>query len=231
MGIDIEREWIEKDRNRKILITIIIIGVILCLVIPGTAAGIFALDRANQQDTILAEAQVELQNLQKELDVTRNQLVLAQSDLVALEDEYNQLQSNYDTLINRYDSVSQDYEALKTATEITQGKLSASQTALKDQQAEIEILQSQNGALTKTITRARAYADLLYSTLSPQLQGERLTTSDSQELFDEWNDKLKTIDDPTLDEKYSAWVDSDLLKKQFDDFLFYLIRTLFNTLK
>jgi hypothetical protein len=39
------------------------------------------------------------------------------------------------------------------------------------------------------------------------------------------------IDDPTLDEKYAAWIDSDFGDKQFDDLFLYLIKTLFNSLK
>lgn len=231
MGIDLERERMQRDRNRKIVIAIIVIGVILCLVIPGIVTGIFAITSFNQKNSALLDTQNQIQTMQNDLDITRNQLVLTQSDVVALEDEYNQLQSNYDALNTRYGTLSQDYTALKANSDVTQGELSSSQITLKDQQTEIEKLQSQNEALTKTITRARAYADLLYSTLGPVLRGGKVTSSELQDLQSEWNDKLKVIDDPILDEKYSAWIDSDFGDKQFDDFLLYLIKTLFNNLK
>ena len=231
MGYDIERERMAQDKNRKIIITLIILGVIFCLILPGIAGGIIAIGTINRKDDSLHAAQDQVQSLQYELNAVRNQLAVSQSDLISLDDEYLQLETNYQALNAQFSTLANELALVKGDKDQTQGELSLTQTTLKDLQIEIEKLQSQNEAYNKQVNRAKAYADFLVSTLSPALQGRKLSRSEMQDLMDDWNNKLKVIDDPTLDEKYASWIDSDFSEKQADDLFLYLIKTLLNSLK
>jgi len=181
----------------------------------------------------LAAAQSELATAQKQVESLKGKLQAAQDQIKTLQSDYEEVtgklkaaQDQIKTLQKDYDKASSELKAVQSQIESLQGDYDQVKEELKAAQDQIETLQQK-------MKRAKAQAEIVGGIFIPAMTGEldQMTDAEVARWFLGWLDNIEAVEDPVMEKKLQALIESEFGDKEMIDFFIYLLESIPKTLE
>lgn len=221
--------------NRRVRIGLIvgaiILGIILCLIVPLGVGGYFAKVNLDRLDADIQTTKTQVQSFENDLAAINQQVSNLQGNLDALQINYNSLETDYNALTGNYNSLKSEFDSLKTATDAVKNELAGVQEQGKTLEADLQQAKDGQADADRRRTVSALITELLIYSFRPNWEELSGVSNPREYTWSEAQTVVNKIDDTALTDRFNTLRNNPGSQSNWQNYFEYLMNQLIELLK